>query len=347
MRRSCCGDAVVGVADDERHVGALGGALRAQRRVVLDGLGDLRLAPHAGGVDDDDLAPVDLQRQVDRVARRAGDVGDDDAVGADEAVDERGLADVRAPDDGQADERLVDLLVVLGQQLDEAVEQVAGAQALRGGDRHRLAEAEPVRLDGERDVLDAVDLVRGDDDGHPRAAQQVGELVVAGPQAGLGVEDEQRDLRVGERGLGLVADRAGDRVGVLVVHAAGVDQREAPAVPLRGDLLAIARDPGALVDDRLARVRQAVDERGLADVRIADDRDLHRTACTRRAICSTTSSTLSPVVSTRSASAAGCSGECSRVVVARVALELLGEHLLGVGAESARRGGARAPRARR
>ncbi len=48
------------------------------------------------------------------------------------------------------------------------------------------------------------------------------------------------------------------------------------AVPLAGDLLAVARDPGALVHDRLARAGQAVDERGLADVGIADDRDLHR-----------------------------------------------------------------------
>ena len=76
------GDAVGGVADDERDVGALGRPLRAQRRVVLDGLGDLRLAAHAGGVDDDELAAVDLQRQVDRVARRAGDLGDDHALGA-------------------------------------------------------------------------------------------------------------------------------------------------------------------------------------------------------------------------------------------------------------------------
>ena len=36
MRRSWAGDAVGGVADHQRDVGALGGAPRAQRRVVLD-----------------------------------------------------------------------------------------------------------------------------------------------------------------------------------------------------------------------------------------------------------------------------------------------------------------------
>ena len=48
------------------------------------------------------------------------------------------------------------------------------------------------------------------------------------------------------------------------------------AVPVRLDLLAVARDPGTLVHDRLARLREAVDERRLADVRVPDDGDLHR-----------------------------------------------------------------------
>src|SRR6185312_15344796 len=47
------GDAVSGVAHDERHIGALGGALGAQGRVVLDRVGHLGLAAHAGGVDED------------------------------------------------------------------------------------------------------------------------------------------------------------------------------------------------------------------------------------------------------------------------------------------------------
>ena len=52
-----------------------------------------------------------------------------------EAVDQRGLADVRAPDDGEAHDVVVLLLgLVLGQQLDDAVEQVAGPEALRGRD---------------------------------------------------------------------------------------------------------------------------------------------------------------------------------------------------------------------
>src|SRR5690606_36121304 len=108
-------------------------------------------------------------------------------------------------------------------------------------------------------------------------------LLVARPQAGLRVDDEERDLRVGERRPGLLADRAGERVEVLEVDAAGVDELEAAAVPLARDLVAVARDPGALVDDRGARAGEPVDERALADVRVADDRDLQHAARARSA----------------------------------------------------------------
>ena len=63
--------------------------------------------------------------------------------------------------------------------------------------------------------------------GSAAAAQHVGDLLVAGAQPGARVDDEQRDVGVGERLARLVLDRDGERVGVLEVDAAGVDQREA------------------------------------------------------------------------------------------------------------------------
>src|SRR5439155_17778079 len=90
------------------------------------------------------------------------------------------------------------------------------------------------------------------------------------------------------------------------VDAARVDEVEAPAVPLRLDLVAVARDAGTLVDDRGAPPGQPVDERALAHVGIAEDGDLH--AQRSRASCAirlTTSSTLSAVVSSATAPGAG------------------------------------------
>ena len=97
---------------------------------------------------------------------------------------------------------------------------------------HRLAEPEAVEVVGERDVARLVDLVGGDDDGQPAAAQDVRDLLVAGAHARARVDDEQRDLGVGERLARLVLDRDGQRVLVAEVDAAGVDQREAAPVPV-------------------------------------------------------------------------------------------------------------------
>ena len=66
------GDALGGVADDDRDVGALGRALGAQLRVVVDRAGDLRPPAQPGGVDQDDAPPADLDLGVDRVAGGAG-----------------------------------------------------------------------------------------------------------------------------------------------------------------------------------------------------------------------------------------------------------------------------------
>ena len=188
--------------------------------------------------------------------------------------------------------------------------------------------------------LRRVDLVGGDDDRQVAAAQDVGDLLVARAQAGAGVDHEQRDLRVGQRGARLVLDRDRQRIVVVEVHAAGVDQREAAPVPVGRELLAVARDPGALVHDRLAALREAVDERRLADVRIADDRDLHASTSLASTasvtIWSTTSSSVSPVVSTGTASCGGLERRAAGRRVAHVALALARRAPLDVRPRSAR-----------
>ena len=86
------------------------------------------------------------------------------------------------------------------------------------------------------------------------------------------VDDEQHDVAQVDRDLGLRGDGRVDaaRVGL---PAAGVDEREAAVHPLGLVRHAVAGDAGGVLDDRLAAAEDAVHERGLADVRAADDRD--------------------------------------------------------------------------
>ena len=100
--------------------------------------------------------------RVDRVARRARHLADDRPLLPDEPVEERRLADVRAPEDRDAD-RLVARPArrrAARQPLEDLVEQVADVRAVQPRDRDRLAEAEPVQLERERLLRGIVDLVR-------------------------------------------------------------------------------------------------------------------------------------------------------------------------------------------
>ncbi len=158
--------------------------------------------------------------------------------------------------------------------LRDAVEHVAGAEAVGRRDGEGLAEAEAVELGGHVLVCGPVDLVGDDEHGHVGAAQRRGELGVARPHAGACVDDEHHGVGVGDRLAGLALDRARQRVVGLEVHAPRVDELEAGPVPLGVEGLAVAGHTGLGRDDRLAPSREAVRERALADVGEADDRYL-------------------------------------------------------------------------
>jgi len=108
---------------------------------------------HARRVDQRVARIAVLEVEPDGVARRAGLVERDDALLAEQRVDERRLADVRTPDDGDLDatparrRRLV--VYDAGRNLDAVerdVNEVAHVLAMLGRDRKRLAEAELVEV---------------------------------------------------------------------------------------------------------------------------------------------------------------------------------------------------------
>ena len=99
------GHAVLRVDEQQRHIAAADGGNRPQhavtlQRLVLHGA----LAAHARGVDDVVLRAVDGEERVDRVARRAGNVGYHRAFAADQPIHQRRLADVRAADNRQLED---------------------------------------------------------------------------------------------------------------------------------------------------------------------------------------------------------------------------------------------------
>ena len=221
--------------------------------------------------------PSPLEHGVDRVARRSGHVRDDHALAAEQRV-QRATTCRRSAGRGSRREspprpRLGPRRVRPLEVRDHLVEQVAGAVAVQRRERDRVAEAELVELERERvapgsSILFAI-----------RSTGLCESRRISATSSSPGVMPICASTTKRTRSASATASRAciGDRprhrVGARDVDAAGVDEQEALAVPLADELLAVARDTGRLVHDRGARRRQPVDERRLADVREADDRD--------------------------------------------------------------------------
>ena len=93
-------DTLCHVDHEQRDVGLVDRTQRTEYRVVLGALVDLAPPAHARGVDETNGAPLGLDNRVDRVACRARHIMHDRPVFADEAIEERRLAHIRAAHDG-------------------------------------------------------------------------------------------------------------------------------------------------------------------------------------------------------------------------------------------------------
>ena len=224
------------------------------------------------------MLAVALDDGVDGIARGAGDVGHDGTVGAQDAVEQRGLTGVGAADDGHVQrirELVGDLVLLFGQQGHDVVEQVARAVAMQGRERRGLADAERIELpDVVILAIGVVELVHQQKDRLAAALEHAGDRLVLLGDAGATVDHKQDDGGFLGGGKGLVADGRGkDVVALKRLNAARVDDGELAAVPIGRVIRAVARDAARLVDDGVRGLGQAVNERGLAHVGASDDGD--------------------------------------------------------------------------
>ena len=193
------------------------------------------------------MLAVALDDRVDGVARGSGNVGHDGAVGAQDAVEQRGLTGVGAADDGDVQrvgELIGDLVLFLGKQGHDVVEQVARAMTVQGRERRGLTDAERIELpDAVVLAIGVVELVYQQKDRLVAALEHAGDRLVLLGDAGAAVDHKQDDggfLGGGER---LVADGRGkDVIALERLDAARVDDGELAAVPIGRVIRAVARD---------------------------------------------------------------------------------------------------------
>ena len=267
------GDARRGVEHDEHDVGAVDGAKRSHDAVALDRRIDLSLAAHARRVNEDELRVLRHKVRVDGIARRARDVADDDALLTHECIDERGFADVRTADDGDADLiRLFLFLCSCGKERHESIEQIAEVHGVRRRNRHGIAKAEVVELVDVRLLLGRINLVHGQEHGFLRRAQHLADFLIGKRQARTAVDEKEDDVRLLHGDLRLLAHRAQDDIARIEFDASRIDHREFLAEPFGIKVDAVARDARQIIDDGHALPTQFIEERGLAHVRASHDR---------------------------------------------------------------------------
>ena len=273
--RILLGHALLRVDHDEAHVRAVNGHGRAQHAVTLDHIVDLRLFAHTGGVDKDILALLVFKIRVDGVARRTGNIADDHALGAENAVRERGFANIGLTDEGDLDDVLIFFLFLLGWKVLKAgVEQVARAVAVDGGNGDWVAQSQVVELVKIGvDLTGGVHLIDRQHDRLAAAQQHIGDLLVGSRQAGLHIRQENDDVRVANGDLRLLAHERQNLVVRARFDTAGIHQRKFAAAPLALAVDAVARDARRIFNDGEPLADELIKEHGLAHIGSAHDRN--------------------------------------------------------------------------
>jgi len=160
-----------------------------------------------------------------------------------------------------------------GQGQYELVEQVRHAPPVVGRDGMCLLPAEGPELGRLQLPSRVVRLVDRHEHRRAGGAEQFGGFLVRRGQPADRIDDEDDDVRLGDRQPRLDLDLGLDRVVRVNLQAAGVNQDEPPAVPLGVSVQAVPGRPRPILNDRGTFPDDPVEERALAHVRAPDDRD--------------------------------------------------------------------------
>ncbi len=262
-----------GVDHQDAHLGSIDGALGTQGGVELDVI--LHPGPPAkpGGVDEAQQAALIAHDRVHRVAGGARHRMHHVSLFAEQPVRQGGLPGVGTSHDRDIDGRLPLDRRGRGKPADDRIEQIPAPGPHRRGYRQRLAEPQRIEVVHRELVGGGFDLVHRKEHGPARPPQPLRDRLVHRVAALLRVHQEEDQVGFLQGDLHLAPDRAIHGLGGAGNQAAGVHQPEMAAAPFGIAEVAVPGGAGMFRDDRGAAPEDAVEERGFADVRPADDRD--------------------------------------------------------------------------
>ena len=276
--RVLVGHALLGVDQQQHHVGRFDGLQRLDDRKLLDRLEHLALAAQAGGVDQLELLAIALKLDRDGIARGARQIKGHQALFAQPGVDEGGFADVGAPRHRQADGRVgvgFGLVLRLGQiqGVERGFQHAAHALAVRGRDGNHLAQTQFIELGQLRAGAHALGLVGHQQRRLAQAAQVIGDVVVLRRQAVARIDHEDDHIGLGHRLARLLGHFLEDARFGRRLEAAGVDDDVFAVAQPPLTIVPVARQPRKVGHDGIAAFRQPVEQRGFAHIGPPHQRD--------------------------------------------------------------------------
>ena len=139
------GDLLGRIQKEDADIGTQHRVPCAQVREIFDVVGPGLLLADTRGVDREILVTVDVEFDVDGVPGGAGDLGDDHSLLSGERVDQCGLAGVALTDDGELQELLLDVTLVILGGFPELLGEFRSTESALRGDEDGIAETESRR----------------------------------------------------------------------------------------------------------------------------------------------------------------------------------------------------------
>ena len=268
------GDRGRGVDHHHADLSAFDCGLGAQAGVELVPRGFPDTLADTRGVNEPVHRPTDLDDLVYGIDGGSGDIGDHRPLLLGQLVQQRGLAHVRFPDDRNP-ARPADLVEILPgslrQDREHRVQEITGAPAVHGGDGVRLPQPQIPHGGGHGLVALVIHLVRGQHHGFPGTPEHLDHGLVLVEGAHGGVDDEQHRISHRDCELRLLRYLLRHAPGVRD-PAAGVHQHELATIPVRVVRDTVTGDARNILHHGLPAAQDAVDQRGLADVRTTHHR---------------------------------------------------------------------------
>jgi len=221
--RVLLGDRVVRIEHHNDHVRFVDGLQRLGDACALDQILDPGATPHPGGVDQQERAPIAFEGHQDAVAGGAGLLVRDHTLLSQQAIHQRGLADVRAADDGDANG--VGVLIPSRLRLkasEHPLHELLAPLTVARGDGKRLTQPQGMEVCGNDVGVEPFRLVEDQRDGLARAAQLVRNEMILRRESGARVGEEYQAVSFCDGAFGLCAHLRFD-AGRVLYQTTGVD----------------------------------------------------------------------------------------------------------------------------